>query len=477
MGCRLVAAYLAIIAGLSACAPLDEDAARLIAGSAVSAYVTDNEDGTFNVDYVFDQPHQALFFSRSETDYRTQAWQVLGEGGSLERLNGFDALIFEAPADSVSLLVEPRPDLRYDGYSHSIRFSDGSLMLFTGQFELLPADSREAILALNGDISAWAGDQPALGVSIRSELPMIVGGERVTGEAVDVSTGGGSFVYIGEGEIETSENYVGLIDPATPDWIRTRFPEDMAYLFSQLEAGWGFALPEPATLLFAFEGYDNPGFSNKGGVLGRQLIIQSSGEDLREEDDFIHAYLLWFFAHESVHLFQSANGRSLAETEHGWIHEGSANAMANRIMAGRGAAAQDYLRWAFGNALETCTRALEAGPLASAWARGQSDAYYACGEFVALMTDAALEGQDLFGFWNAMLARADADGGSYTAQTWFDTARAEGMSEADLTRLQTLLSGELENPGMELRNALADFGLDPQFDENNRLISLTYPIE
>ncbi|MBR9825781.1 MAG: hypothetical protein GYB36_08265 [Alphaproteobacteria bacterium] len=468
---------LAACMALCACSPTHSNARQMIPDVAVSAFVSDNGDGSFTVEYVFAEPHSAWFFSRSETEYRVDAWQALDEGVALERLNGFDAILFDEPVRRARFRLTPQPQLRYEGYSHSIRFSDGSLMLYTGQFEVLPASNREEIESLAGDLSSWTGDQPALGVSITSDLPMIVHGERVRGAALDISTGGGSFVYLGDGAIEMSENYVGLIDPATPDWIRARFPADLAYLIEQLESGWGFALPQPATLLFAFEGHDNPGFSSKGGVLGRQLVIQASGEQLREADDFVHAYLFWFFAHESVHLFQSANDRQLAEREHGWIHEGSANAMANRIMSQRGEAAQAYLHWAFGNAFETCSNALEDGALATAWQRAQSDAYYACGEFVALMTDSALTSHSLYDFWNALLERSEQEDGTYTAQTWFDTARALGMSEADVARLTALISGTLENPREELRLALADFGLDPQFGDNDRLIAIVYPSE
>lgn len=451
--------------------------ADLIADSSVSTHVTDLGGGEFDVRYVFETPQNVMFFSRSETDYRREAWHPTSEGVRLERIAGFDTLVFDTPTQEARFRVTARPDLRYEGYSDYIRFSDGSLMLFTGQFELLPGGSVEAVAALEGDINRFEGVQPVLGVRVLSPTPMIVRGERVEGEAVEISRGGGGFIYIGDGEISASDNYVGLIDPATPDWIRARFPEDLASLFSELERGWGYGLDDKATLLFAFEGYDNPGFSNKGGVLGRQLVIQSSGERLREPDDFVHDYLLWFFAHESVHLFQNVRGPHLDSPQDSWIHEGAANAMANRIMAGLDRPAIAYLRYSFANAYSTCAEALAAGPLRTATQRGQMRAHYACGEFIALMTDAALPDHTLFDFWNAMLERAEAGDGAYNLETYMATARALGMREADAARIEAFVTQGFDQPDRELTSALEDFGLNPQFDDNLQLIGLTYPTE
>jgi len=473
MRCHRAGLVLAVFASLTACSnPAGEETA-LLGGSGVTAIVTDQGEGVFEVHYSFAEPQSVMIFPRSETAYRAESWLALDDGAQIERLNGLDALVFDAPVREARFQITARPELRYDGYAHFVRFADGSLVLFTGQFELMPAASREAVLALDGDLSAFDGEQPVLGVKLRSDQPMIAHGERFSGDVTDISQGGGSFVYIGEGEIETRENFVGLIDPATPDWLQTRFRDDLDMLFSELEAGWGYGMPEPATLLFAFEGTDNPGFSSKGGALGRQLMIQASGQDLAEDNDFLHAYLLWFFAHESVHLFQYVTGPTVGDQQDSWIHEGSANAMANRIMAGQGEAAATYLRWARRNAFNTCSASLEAGPLAEAWQRGEGDAYYACGEFIGVMTDAALPEETLFDFWNAMLARAGD--GDISDETYFATARALGMPEAQVSRLEALVRDTLANPREELRNALADFGLDPQFDADDNLSGLTYP--
>ncbi|MFS2318229.1 hypothetical protein RMQ97_09845 [Maricaulis sp. D1M11] len=475
--------FLAIMVGVSACVPASNDRAQsleLIEDTQVTAVVTDLGEGQFEVEYRFAEPHDVFVFARSQTEYRTEAWRPIDTQTPVERVAGMDALIFDRPVSSARFHVQARPDLDYAGYAHFTAFSDGGLVLFTGQFELLLAQSRESIEAMQGDLNQFDGVQPRTGVAVRSLRPMIAHGRSIAEEAVDVSLGGGSFVYIGDGDIETTPNYAGLIDPGTPDWLKTRFESDMAYLFDRLETGWGYGLDAPATLMFAFGGHDHPGFSNKGGVQGRQLMIRSSGEALREEDPFIHAYLLWFFAHETVHLFQNVKGARLAESFDSWIHEGAANAMANRIMAEQGDSAAAYLQYSFSNALETCVASLENGNLQGAEQRGEFDAYYACGEFVALILDAGTPQGDLYDIWNRMLDLAVEETEEdtvpeYDRETYLRAAIDLGLDSATADWIRVLTTYPLADPRVELITKLEEMGLNPQFDDENRLTAITYP--
>lgn len=463
-----------LFAGFGEAQARSGQAADLIDGTGVTAIVTDLGEGRYSVRYLFDEPQTALFFSRSGTDYRTASWQALDAGVTIERLQGFDALLFDRPRREARFEVTSRPDLSYDGYSHFIAFSDGAQALFTGQFELLPMETRSDILALEGQMSRFAGVQPTLGVRVVSDRRMVMHGERVEGDATEVSRGSGSFVYIGDGQIEYETSYVGILDNGLPQWIRDSFPGDLDFIFGELEAGWGFALPDRATLFFAFEGHERPGFSNKGGVAGNQLMIQSSGQALREENAYIRAYLLWFFAHEGVHLFQNVAPVALRDNSESWLHEGAANAMANGLLARQGEMTEAYLRNSVGRAHTLCLATLNDGALRGAGARNQFEAYYACGEFIALMSAAALPEHDLFDIWNHMQARAAERDGYYGAELYFETLGELGMAPDAIAQLRRLALEPVEDPRHTLDALLVDFGLDPQFDERDQLVFINY---
>lgn len=447
----------------------------LLEGSAITATVTDLGDGIFQLDYVFAEPQAALIFSRSAADHRIGAWVPLDAGTHLERIGGVDSILFDAPADHAGFRLEAR-SARPDGdYSPFVAFSDGGIVVYTGQFELLPEQGRDSIAALGGQIDRWDGEQPVLGVRVRSTRPIIADGRSGLHETVELGQGVGSFVYIGEGELAEGDSFVGIIDPALPAWIRDSFDTDLAAIFARYEALWGFELEERASLLFAFGGYDVPGFSNKGGVIGSSVMLNSSGEALREETPQVRRFLHWFFAHEAAHLFQNAAGVELADTVDSWIHEGAANAMANAALAELTDDPHADLIRVYQTAITDCTAALEDGNLASAAERGRFQAYYDCGSLIALMTAAAVPDRSLYAFWTGMQARALEQARDLDAAFYFETMEAYGAAPEVIAAIDALVSYRLSDPVNALGNALERAGLSPAFDETGALTDMDFP--
>ena len=470
--------FLASLA-LSACGnavePAPVAADDLVEGSGVTANVTDLGGGLFQVDYVFAEPQTALIFSRSTADYRIGAWTPLEPGAHVERIEGFDSLLFEAPVERASFQVEARY-LRPDGdYSPFVAFSDGGIVVFTGQFELLPEQDRDSIAALEGQIGRWVGEQPVLGVRVRSARPIIADGRSALHETVELGRGVGSFVYIGDADLAEGESFVGVIDPGLPDWVRSSFDADMAAVFARYEALWGFGLEDRASLLFAFGGYDVPGFSNKGGVIGSAVLLDSSGGSFREESPQLQRYLQWFFAHETGHLFQNAGGVSTGSTADSWIHEGAANTMANAALAELTADPQADLVRVYRLAMRDCANALEDGNLESAAERGRFQAYYDCGSLIALMTTAALPDRTLYQFWTAMQDAALDQGRDLSAGFYLEMMSQSGADPDAIAAIAMLVTDALVDPAAAINSALALAGLHPVYDDEGQLTDMDFP--
>ena len=472
---------LCVVTGCSASEPTGatasaaaSDPAPLIDGTGVTATVSALDTGAFEVSYVFAEPQTALFFSRSGGDYRTGHWSALDDGVTLERIGGFDALLFDTPRTHARFAVQPWFGQITGDYSPYVQFSDGGVAVFTGQFEVLPVADRDAVAALDGNIGYWSGDQPVLGVRILSDDRLVMNGEVLDGAAEDVSRGDGAFVYIGDGEIETGESFVGVLDRGLPGWIRTRFDSDLQAIFAALEAGWGFELPQRATVYFAFEGFDRPGFSNKGGAARSLLMLQSSGEALRNPSPRVLAYLQWFFAHEGTHLFQNEAGLHVVNSEHSWISEGGANTMANAVVGTlegmpEGTRLSEYQRAHAG-----CVQSLSGGPLSSAIQRGDFQANYHCGDLISLMSWAATPNADIYMISEAVALRAQDQGGVDTDM--YLAALAElGADPGLLSQLRSLTTESLANPAAALNAAMVEAGLNPQFDDSGALQSLDFP--
>lgn len=467
---RAIAALAMLVAACSGAEPGQDGDAQpgLIAHTGVTATVTGREDGRFDIDYVFAEPHQAMVFSRSGGDHRIGAWVPQSDGVRLERLNGLDVLVFDTPRDRVSLVAAPRFVSPEGDYSPFVDFSDGGLALFTGQFELLPVADADAAAALDGRLERWQGEQPRLGVRVRSDRRIVFDGEVREGEIVHTTTGGGAFVYLGDGEIVEGRSYVGVIDRGLPDWVLASVESDMEAIFETYETRWDRPLEDKAVLYFAFGGYDQPGFSNKGGVAGSVIMLDSSGDAMREASPGLRNYLNWFFAHEVAHQFQNASPARLGDTADSWIHEGGASAMANRIVAEMDGG-PTYLDAAYAQAWAGCLPVLETGPLRGAGARGAFGAYYDCGSLVSLIAAAGAPGGDLYAIWHAMQSAAVEMDEPVSSALFFAAMRGLD-APAELTDLlRRIVVDGVADPAMALQHAMDMAGLSAEFDAQGQL--------
>jgi|GEM_PF-1258530 len=444
----------------------------LVAGSRVTATVSERADGRFDIDYVFAEPHSAMLFSRSSGDYRIGAWAPVTEGVELTRLGGFDALLFDAPMTRVSLVAEPRFVEPESDYSPFVAFSDGGLALFTGQFDLLPAADAAAIEALGGSLDNWLGDQPVLGVRVHSDRRIVFEGRVHEGDVEHTTFGSGEFVYLGDGEITEGRSYVGVLDRGLPDWILAAMETDMETIFSTYEARWSRPLEEPAVLYFAYGGDDLEGYSNKGSVAGTTIMLSSSGDLMDEPSDMLLIHMRWFFAHEVAHQFQNLAGQPARDTGESWIHEGGANTMANDIIVEM--IGEDGPAWRSGEyvqAYSDCTEILEDGPLDEAHLRGQPDAFYACGSLIGLIADEGMREGDLYTLWQSM----QASNGPMGAEAFYTAMEAGGASPDLVARVRRIVGEALDDPAAELRQAMDLAGIEADFNAYNQLLRLQTP--
>ena len=427
---------------------------------------TERNDGLWRIDYEFAVPQDSVLFSRSNGDYRVNTWTPLDGAAPVERIGGFDAMVFDAPTQAASYLIEPYKEAVPKEYDPYLSFSDGGVAIFTGQFELLPAESREAIEALGGDLGNWQGEQGEMKITIRSGASMLMNGEKYQGEMSYQSRGGGTYVYVGDGTIQEGDSYVGVIDEMLPEHMRLTLDQDLATIYDVYETRWGFTLPERATLYYAFGGYEDPGYSNSGSVLGTLMVIRSKGDNLRDPHPEIRFRNLWFFSHETAHMFQSVSFGQLMSGPHSWIHEGSADAMAYGVLYGLDADASNLVHEGYQKAFDDCHTFLEQGSMATAHFDGRFRAHYVCGQIFTAAMDAALQAHNVYDLWNAAAGRSEAHIGQ-PDEAFFGAFIDLGGEEQIVNQIRVLLTEELENPELQLTALVESSGLARRSDSGD----------
>lgn len=466
---------VAIIAGFSLCACVSSSAFKSIESADVTVQVTELESGEWRVEYALGSPQKVMFFARSNGDYRVRTWTPENGAPQVERIGGFDALVAAEPTDRFSYVIQPYSDGIPRDYTPFLTFSDGGQAVYTGQFELLTAIDVGALEALNGDLGNWSGDQPRTGVRIVSDRPMLFQGQTVSGRVEHVSKGTGTYVYVGDNDLYVGDSYVGVIDNALPQHLRDSLDQDLSDLFAIYEDRWGFQLSDRGTVYYAFEGYTHPGFSSKGSVIGTDLmVLQSSGEGLRQPSQDMRTRNLWFFAHEGAHMFQSAVMEQFTVGPDAWIHEGGANTMGNMAIQSLPGVPDEFILGEYRTAFEQCLSDLEQGSLKTAHLDGRFYAHYNCGQIFNAAADSALSDHDLYEFWRAFTAEIDPQR-SDPAAAFFTTLDELGADPDIGALIRSLAYEDNPDPRADLSRLMEMSGLAPEFDVKGGLIALVLP--
>jgi len=82
----------------------------------------------------------------------------------------------------------------------------------------------------------------------------------------------------------------------------------------------------------------------------------------------------------------------------------------------------------------------------------------------------------LFSFWNALLKRGGADDQQqYTTADYFDVLRERGANDSVIELLRSLVYEQQTQPRETLLRAMNSTGLAPRFDDNGKLVEISFP--
>jgi hypothetical protein len=386
-------------------------------------------DGEFwRATWHLDEPVRELVFERRAASFRRGVFEVLTPGFTLDTDGDREVLRTGGEgARSISVRFPEHTAWLEKEYEFFQKFSDGSVSIYTGHLLARPAGSEgDDALIRSFRIAGPPG------------APVVVEG-RVHASPVDWvdEAGQGTYVYFGAiAPVETPEMIL-VVDPVLPDWLEDETKLALPRLFAMYAERFGVVLPVRPTVLFNYVEGESSGHSSGGGVLPNLIQLTVEGKAWNERSDEAMLRLFHFLAHEAVHLW---NGQvvNYPDSEDSWMHEGSADALAERTLLELGLIDEARFLEYQTAALNECRKMLESFPLREAGARNRFGLYYSCGNAIALATEKMSNGNDLFEFWRQLIGRALASR-TYDADDYFALLESLGAGREGVDAMRAFV--------------------------------------
>ncbi len=343
--------------------------------------------------------------------WRPLQWQVMTPGVTLDRLGAWDVLrsVDGGPVPrKVLIRMTPASARVAAAYNPALVFSDGSVALFSDQFDMFPATSAEVVRAMPDDLNGMDIDMS----------PPVVTWSDVAGPVLfrgklrdDPSASGGeTYVLFGKARLAEYDSLAAVVDPAMPQWIQSAIidfaPRVTAYYAGRLGGG-----PDQRPTIMASWNGPTPGMTSMGGSVLPGLIAMSfEGADVIEETDDLRSMVHWFIGHEGAHFWLGQIVRYEFARD-AWITEGGSD-----MTAIRGLAALDPGYDAKGDMqarVDQCIALLGGGSIVDAASRGDHQSHYACGAVFAMVAELVQmrrDGGDWFDFLRNLIVENRADG-------------------------------------------------------------------
>ncbi|TAJ56078.1 hypothetical protein [Brevundimonas sp.] len=441
-------AFIAAIAALAVSAAAPAVSARQAAEGAAAApsqpAVTVTRDGdAWTADYALDRdaPVWAFFRSaliqESRRPWRPEQWRVETPGVLLERAGNYDILRAAdggAVPRRIRIAFTPKSENLEADYG-VLAFTDGSVVLPSGQFDVFPLSSVAEAAAAPQDLNGYPLQGGAASVTWRDRAgPVLFRGERVAeASAVEADT----YVLFGRADMVESPRLVTVTDPALPAWISGGIQDFAPRVADLYAARLGPGQSDRPTVMISWAGPTSGMTSMGGSVMPGLIVMRFEGEGVLEPTAPVLNSSRWFIGHESAHFWLGQVVR-YERARDGWITEGGADLMAIRglkaIDPGYDALAE------LQKEVDDCI-ALADQPVVEAAGRGEHRALYACGAVFAMAAEGVQRratGGDWFDFLRPLIDASRVDG-VLTRKEWLDALDAVSGDPSLRRDMETLL--------------------------------------
>jgi hypothetical protein len=474
---RTIILAAAAVLGCGAAGPASAKAQDpSVTGAPSRPAVTVTRDGdawTAEFELDRDAPVWAFFRSAlidgSRKPWRLEQWRVVTPGVALERAGHRDILraVDGGPVPRrVRIAFTPKSENLEADYG-VLAFTDGSVALPSGQFDVFPLPSVDAAAAVPQDLNGYPlAGEPAT-VTWRDRAgPVLFRGERLAeATAADANT----YVLFGEAGVTESPRLVTVMDPQLPGWIGDALRDFAPRVSDFYTARLGPGQTSRPTVMISWAG-PTPALRSMGGsVMPGLIVMRYEGVGVVQQTAPVLSASRWFIGHESAHFWLGQVVR-YERARDAWITEGGADLMAIRALK---ALDPDWdARAELQKEVDDCI-ALGDAPVAGAAERGEHRALYACGAVFALTAEVAQRGAaggDWFDFLKPPIDASREDG-VLTREEWLaELTRVSGDASlrADMETLldkgaadpATLIAGLFDRAGVGYRREAGAIRLD-----------------
>lgn len=437
------------------------------------AVTRDGDAWTADYELDRDAPVWAFFRSAliqdSRKPWRPEQWRVVTPGVVLERAGNRDILraVDGGPVPRrVSIGFTPKSEDLEADYG-VLAFTDGSVAMPSGQFDVFPLPSVAAAEAVPQDLNDYPLEADPATVTWRDRAgPVLFRGERV---AQAVAADADTYVLFGAAEMSGNERLVTIVDPQLPEWIGDAIQDFAPRVADHYARRLGAGQSDRPTVMVSWAGPTAGKTSMGGSVMPGLIVARFEGSGVLQPTAGLLATARWFIGHESAHFWLGQVVR-YERARDAWITEGGADLMAVRALK---AVDPDYdARAELQKEVDDCVRLADA-PVAEAAGRGEHRALYACGAVFAMAAEGVqrrANGGDWFDFLKPLID-ANREDGVLTREEWLtELTRVSGDASlrADMETLldsgaadpATVIAGLFDRTGVGYRRDAGHVRLD-----------------
>lgn len=358
-------------------------------------------------------------FSRQSNFDRTKLYKI--DESKFKWDHEGDVLLIKSvkgdPFTSFDISFSSFYDFIQKDYTHNIKFTDGSVLLYTNH------------LALDTKAILHNSDRP-LGASLKGtrfhfygpDQSIIFLGENYKEEAYWDLLGEGTYIYFGNIQPVENDNMIAIVDPALPNWAWNKTQQYFPKLFDYYKIKTGQELNFKPVVFFNYDQVTGDYSNYSGGTLDGLVQLTINGRHWNTESKEKFNTLFHFLAHEAAHFW---NGQmfSFEDSKHSWMHEGGADTFANFAMMDFGLINYEQMVLKFESAANKCVLNKHDEPLEQSARLGRYHNYYDCGSAMGLASHAAVKAVDssatVFDVWKEIFA-ANIDDKTYNQQDYFN---------------------------------------------------------
>lgn len=451
--CLLAALFMGAPAAFAAVAPATTLRQETTAPGALITVTRDGDRWTADYELSQDAPVWAFYRSTltnsDRVPWRPRDWRVLTPGVVLERVGDLDVLRATDGGNlprHIRLSLTPSSENLEADYP-VLKFTDGSVAMPTGAFDVFPLPSLEAVQSPDEERAPWRRSVGNSMVTWRDAAgPVLHHGRR---QAEVRSDDGRTYVLFGPLPAVETERLITVSDPELPVWIKASIESFAPRVADYYTTRLGTGQADRPTIMATWYG-PTVGTTNYGGsVLPGLIVMTFEGQELLSSSDTVLAENRWFIAHEMAHFWLGQTVRAERSRE-SWMTEGGADLAAVRAMKALDPAFDEQT--VLQKEVDDCAR-LAVRPIIEAQQRGEHRAWYSCGAVFSLVAEAAqarATGGDWFDFLKPLIDAGRADG-VLTREAWLSHLTAVSGDASLRTRIETLLVSGTEDPTAALR--------------------------